>query len=90
MMENDRVKAQIENSMRGDIVELYQQDSVLYTILDCKLDHLVAPITTTLVPAAQSDRTHLPGCLSLVGSATPQRRRYRRDHIDTLTTANSS
>jgi hypothetical protein len=31
---------------------------------------LVAPITT-LVSAAQSHRTHLSGCLSLVGGSTP-------------------
>jgi hypothetical protein len=38
------------------------------TILGCDIAYLVAP-KTTLVPAAQSDRTHLPGYLSLVEGA---------------------
>src|SRR5215471_18682322 len=49
------------------IVELTQQDSILLTIFGCGLVDLVAPTTMTLVPAARSDRTHLPGCRSLWG-----------------------
>ena len=69
LLRNVKVKAQIEKPLRKEIVERTQQDSILWTILGCGFTDLVAPITTTLVPAARSDRTHLPGCHSLVGGA---------------------
>src|SRR5262249_735910 len=64
-----KVKGQIEKPLRKEIIELTQQDTILWTIVCCGLVDLAAPIMPTLVAAARSDRTHLPGCRSLVGGS---------------------
>ena len=68
LLTNVKVKGQIEKPLRKEIIELTQQDSILWTIFGCGFVDLVSPTTMTLVPAARSDRTHLPGCRSRGGA----------------------